>query len=59
MDLAVRHESLVDELVFVQHVRNAHRGHLPLLHLVNLHVFQDVSDCWNMPLCHHGRLICP
>ena len=41
MDLAVRHNSLVSELVFLQHVRNLHRRHLPLLHLMNLHAFQD------------------
>ena len=29
MDLAVRHDSPVDELVFVQHVRNPHRRHWP------------------------------
>ena len=42
MDLAVCHDSLVDERVFVQHVRNPHRRHLPLLHLINLHVLVDV-----------------
>ena len=44
VDLAVRHNSPVDELVFVQHVRNTHRRHLPLLHLINLHVFLDGLD---------------
>ena len=34
VDLAVHHNSLVNELVFVQHVRNPHRRHLPLLHLM-------------------------
>ena len=33
MDLAVLHNSLVNELVFVQHVRIPHRRHLPLLNL--------------------------
>ena len=42
MDLAVRHNSLVNEHVFVQHVRNPHCGHLPLLH--NLHAFHDVLE---------------
>ena len=59
MDLAVRQNSLVNEDVFVQHVRNPHRGHLPPLHLMNLHAFQDAMDCWNLHLCHHGRLMCP
>ena len=51
--------SLVNELAFVQHVRNPHRRYLPRLHLTILHVLQKVLDCWNLPLCHHGRLICP
>ena len=59
MDLAVCHDSLVDERVFVQHVRNPHRRHLPLLHLINLHVFLDGLDCWNLPLFHHRALDMP
>ena len=43
VDLAIRHDSPVDELVFVQHVRNPHRRHLPLLHLINLHVFRALD----------------
>ena len=47
MDLAVRHDSLVDELILVQHVRNPHRRHLPPLHLIDLYVFLNGLDCWN------------
>ena len=38
--------SLVNEHVFVQQLHN-------------LHAFHDVLVCWNLPLCHHGRLNSP
>ena len=53
----------VCELVFVLYLKNfdcfRRRQHLPSLHLMNLYVFLDDLDSWNLPLYHHGCLVCP